>query len=1408
MKALDENTASDHNDCSDLEDDTTDVTESSYTKLLESNSAYSQLCDHASNMRLGEQKLLIKNVVKNELVIKDQSTSETMNTKRVGMMVNKMKNMAVFHQVVGPVGPMIFSKVQESLPGRKIILKSLSFKDKHKDKAPVSAHTESASKAEQCKAAVNEEKHESASVCAESCNENDCTPKSKTGSCSVIFVPVSNEHDARVEDKSVLAARDDTPTIIPDVNSSTKVKTVSGESKNKVMCNDIDALDISVKSKQKVKSVTYDTSRDVRKHNILVEMHVHDEATEAEPLPYVRDEVPIDIPDVSHRTKEEVKPVSHVLSDAPGEVVVDDETRDKVTSVPDRDDTSVIVPDIVKSKEMVKPVDDTAQSPHDVGNDTMMHVNDGTNKVPTEPDIRNIISAHEGENTLHGVCGEDDNSLEVISAVNIGDASVNVTPEAEDELGVIDAIPVDVQDVNNTNEEAKSELDVRADMCADVQNVNNIKEAKPGLSVREDTPTNMQAGNGGKKDETECYPDVGECSSVHRQQNVDTKEDIAVHEKVCAMDKQVSGNDESNIGEISNKSERKISAELVCDADIDPERQNTIEESEDWTDCVDMDISDDDSEDENQKRVHEVNAHFTTISDSEILLEVFEEDLAKLQEGEIKTDLHVVSHYQEHTKKGAQPEISDYSSVGHVSSTSQHLIMLQEGHSSSAVGGTCDPTQDKSESTVFYDTTVAQHRTPEISECQPKKVCDVLHLTGVINPEPYETKGSSTQGTTEEADNLTILKDSVSSNKDPKMLEKGSDQKFLVPTICDTSAAKRVKTHDNVDSMDASPSALRINTEAEINRCCTPTLDEPAYSEGTDDVSNIQEFNFHDISETEDYSIKKSPNNTWLVLDSSEDSHSELEKSPAHKKQILPEDPCWSHNQYNTTSNETDENKPLSTDEHVPEENLVYFDYGAIPTILKNKEIEHQRDQFGSFPERYRDVCYEEFPSSRTHITSIKTEEQKDLSKWYAPDEDTCYTNSISVHSEVACRPREINSGISGWVQRIHYSESSPNVDELKILSFRNRACLTESDDESDIHKSEPVYYSKKKRIRSFCQSKWDAEDFISTVDRSIQKTFSCSSDQSSSSRTRTSSPYQREVESKQPFDWRRYFRREEIFKANEDNNGPFNDPPSSIVTVFDKKGHRVIFESPPTQKRSAIHGTSMESMDEQRSKSDIQSLMEHEYLIFSEKMTHMLKNCKTTSRVKPQHRLNISPVETPMTIQFSRLDEQNSFSALDQTWPTLPKFKINVDMSERKASKQTPNYSKPLYLQSLFCEKGTEATCSKLSDITKECSKSYHTMMNDICIGKTISHQNDELKRKWDFENATTSKQSVFCGRIKKDMFGRLHDNLNSIVRQACKTKYKFYILVTSVDPFFEETKVKIYSNLRLILSIKKNLS
>ncbi|TSO77778.1 Protein TASOR [Bagarius yarrelli] len=297
VEPLDENSASDYNDYSDTEDDTTKVEEGSYTQVLENNSAYGQLCGLASNIKIDDQKLL--NEKNNERVCKDLSMSITTNINTAGKMNTGLKDAPVFHQVVGSAEP-VHSKMHSLLPRKKIILKSMSLKDSHKDEALVTVHSETASKDE---AQVNEENHESRSVCVNSGKNDESAAEIITGTCSVISVPVNDENDASVG-------------VIHGENSSEEMKYVPAANNNMVLFTNIgdaplDGLDMSNQAKQQeVESVLDETPKDVK--NYIMEMNVNYEATEkVGPVPEVRDEIPIDKPDVNHETDENIGLLCH-----------------------------------------------------------------------------------------------------------------------------------------------------------------------------------------------------------------------------------------------------------------------------------------------------------------------------------------------------------------------------------------------------------------------------------------------------------------------------------------------------------------------------------------------------------------------------------------------------------------------------------------------------------------------------------------------------------------------------------------------------------------------------------------------------------------------------------------------------------------------------------------------------------------------------------------------------------------------------------------------------------------------------------------------------------------------------------------------------------------------------------------
>ncbi|XP_067250590.1 protein TASOR 2 isoform X1 [Chanodichthys erythropterus] len=335
----------------------------------------------------------------------------------------------------------------------------------------------------------------------------------------------------------------------------------------------------------------------------------------------------------------------------------------------------------------------------------------------------------------------------------------------------------------------------------------------------------------------------------------------------------------------------------------------------------------------------------------------------------------------------------------------------------------------------------------------------------------------------------------------------------------------------------------------------------------------------------------------------------------------------------------------------------------------------------------------------------------------------------------------------------------------------------------------------KKSRKSKFTVSRqnsaWDEEGI---VDYSIQKTCS------KPTREVTVSSLPHVKTSKQQFDWSRYFRREaassQLLDVSE-RDDKFDIPPSSIVTILDRKGNRVTFSNSPTMKPSFIGlENSLNDWQEQQSMADVtRSAVDLEYLIFSKKMNQVLKENKkvraqSSSSTTSHCWSNPNQATCPMTIQFSNLGEVENSVELSKAQSSITDFKIKVDMSDKREMEPVRN-RKP-HLQRLFCEKGNEVEFAGISEITKQCAVTYKSMMNDVCSRKTLPRPVEAsgkgIKRKYNRESV--GQHPGFCGRIKKDTFNNPHDNIKSFVRQASKTKYRFFILVTSTDTFFEETK------------------
>lgn len=688
------------------------------------------------------------------------------------------------------------------------------------------------------------------------------------------------------------------------------------------------------------------------------------------------------------------------------------------------------------------------------------------------------------------------------------------------------------------------------------------------------------------------------------------------------------------------------------------------------------------------------------------------------------------------TEKGAEP-IEDPKSDGGDDAPSSDHVTTMDRFICPDDGATSFPTSNNSESTMPPLCSVAQQN-PEVSRDDA-----TMMITDVTRETFDRSEGHETLNT-----NIYHQE-----RPDPEM-------------------------HEEAYTQDASPLGLHIDTESEYSRSCTPTQDElpvneALYSEHGDE-SQLQDK----YSPEHEYQQKDSidiPFPQEVPTSSSVATYeTTVPESSDHQLQDISQDSYWSYCQYDPSR--LDEQANMSVD----------MAYKASSQLEDLASTRPQQDQFEDFlPEEYEDSA--ELPSSWDHGYEAEGLYRLKGSYSFVEEEEDWHNLKKTVY-----KPKRPSLSESDRLKRMGFSDSTESSERFR--SHRQRKDSSESD-KTDNRGSGSVSHKAKRPTTSRPQDEQDeAFDDDDALNFSVRRTISSSTVRTSIVRRPRSCPYQHKS-GKHPFDWRRYFRRGGIFESNKGDDGVTPELPS-LVTFLNKKGDRVIFEKPATQKRwadvrgmSPGVGDSLLKYEDKRTRSDFtQPLMELEYLIFSEKMTHLLKH-KPSSRAR-SHKANATPAETPLTIKFSKLDEQDSFVTFDKGWPAITKCKISVDMSERKGLKTASDYGKPFHLRSLYCKKGSEAACSKISEITKDCVKSYHSMMNDICTGKTFPHRRQEVQRKWDGEATASGKQAAFCGRIKNDMFNNLHDNLNSIVRQTSKIKYNFYILVTSRDPFFEETK------------------
>lgn len=244
-------------------------------------------------------------------------------------------------------------------------------------------------------------------------------------------------------------------------------------------------------------------------------------------------------------------------------------------------------------------------------------------------------------------------------------------------------------------------------------------------------------------------------------------------------------------------------------------------------------------------------------------------------------------------------------------------------------------------------------------------------------------------------------------------------------------------------------------------------------------------------------------------------------------------------------------------------------------------------------------------------------------------------------------------------------------------------------------------------------------------------------------------------------------------------------EPPSSLVcTVYNT-----------SQKKSY---SLLEQLSQRCLQDDLtQASMEQECLIFSEQMKQLLKRSKGGPICQQDtHDKFKFPCITPVTVHFSSLEEQeDSVDHLDAL--SFVGQRIMVDMSDRKGLADTTEEEKTLHPSQAT---GNPLEHAGVSGVTAEYAALYEAMMNNACVGTKVLSRHKSFRMDRIHPKTEPSSHFDFCGQMKRKMDESFRSNLNSVVKKSCRTKYRFYILATSDDVFFEETKVRQVFNKHLM--------
>ncbi|XP_065104408.1 uncharacterized protein tasor2 isoform X2 [Paramisgurnus dabryanus] len=931
--------------------------------------------------------------------------------------------------------------------------------------------------------------------------------------------------------------------------------------------------------------------------------------------------------------------------------------------------------------------------------------------------------------------------------------------------------------------------------------VDELKDnVSPENSAEEQKETNNELEPLVEKD---CHTNVADSSSPSDDGN-NTKETVEERDKGCTV--------EETMQEGQTKSEERTNLDdSDSECKIPKAEDKSVVDLKDDPNSVDMEFSDEDSYDNAVIDVYELNIPSVKSLDSESknCVSINEEHDDKMEASNTRSEKPVVLH------EGAKPEddvcgeTDSISCSGDVSMSEP--LPGKEKTTLSSDNDAFAEMQSGSDNVTLEQKSVAQEAAPDMCENETKPT----HITESSNLEMSHSDKDE-----ERCQQNTTVDDIFAFNENVREKETQSQtsyscedntqvidahQKSQSPKICTSS----LKSTTNNSDKKLATQALNQASEGEINSTCsTPTRDEVSYDSDTSECSK----KVLDFRERLNKILRHNDNTVNSITELSPKtplspcSQVSISNCTEHGDETHSEEPGLIQSQYTGTTEFTVKDKSTCSPNENPE---IQFELKLCPTSQQNDEQVNitesvsQKDSERSYRDYNEDEMhgyYHKSPSDEHSAwPDCKTNgpDSQQFDDDYHFDEDyfdtsyPVYNTSEVVDGSYEAEMKEM--GDLCWEKKNYQSESPSTLDVTNRrgdrYKYQTKVSYTPhyatNIDSMELDQTSAKRRRKEKITDVFYQNaEWDKEDSLScTVDYSTGKTSYFETHQPRPTRTVTVNSLSQGRKNKQRFDWRKYFRREavsrQIYDSDSERNTRFDIPPSSIVTILDKKGSRVTFENSPTTKPcvdtnktpTRSQDSSQHWQDQQSEANVTQSLLDLEYLIFSEKLNSILKESRSSFHFSSRSESNTERASFPVTVRFSDPNEEESSIELGTVRPSFPQFKIKVNLSNRKEKRAH------IRKRRHGCESGSEASCSTISGTTEQSAASHRSSMR-----KSISPQTEAVKRKW--EQDSDGQQSGFC--VKKDVF----EDLNFVVKQECSNKYRFYILVTSADAFFEETR------------------